>query len=39
MTDPEDPQPPIAPLPHATFGAQTAQILYLAAKLGPHGPL
>ena len=29
-----DPQQPIAPLLQAAFGAQTAQILYVAAKLG-----
>ena len=34
MADPEHPQRPIAPLLHAAFGAQTAQILYIAAKLG-----
>lgn len=34
MADPEHPQQPIAPLLHAAFGAQTAQILYIAAKLG-----
>jgi len=34
VTDPEHPQQPIAPLLHAAFGAQTSQILYIAAKLG-----
>jgi hypothetical protein len=33
-TDREHPQQPIAPLLHAAFGAQTAQVLYVAAKLG-----
>jgi SAM-dependent methyltransferase len=34
VTEQEHPQQPIAPLLHAAFGAQTAQILYVAAKLG-----
>jgi SAM-dependent methyltransferase len=34
VTDPEHPQRPSGPLLHAAFGAQTAQILYVAAKLG-----
>jgi SAM-dependent methyltransferase len=34
VTDPEHPQRPIAPLLNAAFGAQSAQILYVAAKLG-----
>src|SRR5262245_40547931 len=34
MANPEHPQQSIAPLVHAAFGAQTAQILYIAAKLG-----
>ncbi len=34
MTGPEHPQQSIAPLLHAAFGAQSAQILYVAAKLG-----
>jgi len=34
VADPEHPQQPIAPLLHAAFGAQSAQILYIAAKLG-----
>lgn len=34
MTDPGHPQQTIAPLLQAAFGAQTAQILYVAVKLG-----
>jgi len=34
VTEQEHPQQPIAPLLHAAFGAQTAQMLYVAAKLG-----
>ena len=33
-TESEHPQQEIAPLLHATFGALTAQVLYIAAKLG-----
>lgn len=33
MTEREHPQQPVAPLLRAAFGAQTAQILYVAAKL------
>jgi hypothetical protein len=34
VTESEHPQQPIAPLLQVAFGAQTAQILYVAAKLG-----
>jgi O-methyltransferase/methyltransferase family protein len=34
VTESEHPQQPIAALLHVTFGALTAQILYVAAKLG-----
>ena len=34
MADPDHPQRAIAPLLYAAFGAQTFQILYIAAKLG-----
>ena len=34
MTEREHPQQSIAPLLHTAFGAQTGQILYVAAKLG-----
>src|SRR5262249_11750359 len=34
VMDPEHPQQPFAPLLHGAFGGQTAQILYVAAKLG-----
>ena len=33
MTEREHPQQPVAPLLRAAFGAQTAQVLYVAAKL------
>jgi hypothetical protein len=39
VADQEHPQRPIAPLLHAAFGAQTAQILYVAAKLGLADPI